>query len=295
MIFAEERRRGCMMEDDPDWWALPDEDYRFSLGIHPGNAVAFFGPTQDRKRLLAERRGWLVDDANRHMALLPEAEKYLTEVELLADQWGVIPPPTGSSPWERLLNLGSQVEADLVLLAPGEPGKLKVVGGCVCFPSFWRLSDKLGLPVDDVHEPVPGLNANLGSAIDRYLSRMKPGSCWFRANWGMASRPDLNDHPDRGRLPWERPLSLDRVWLRREDQAILSLPNTRGVLFGIRVVVRSVAELARSPEKGRRLAHSWRTMPDDLVRYKGFADVREELIGLLETRAEQDPCRTSPT
>lgn len=271
-----------MLAEDPDRWSLPDEDYRFSLGIHPGNASEYYGPSPDRERLLAERRHWLADDPERYAAALPEVEPYLAEVESLAGPWGFVPSHAGGRQWERLLHLGQQLEPDILLLAPDEIGRLKVLGGSVCFPSFWRLTDKLGLPIDAVHAPVPGLNASIGSAINRYLKNMKPGGCWLRANWGLAGVPDLNGHPDRCRYEWKRPLSLDRVWLRREDQAILSLPASGGVLFGIRVVVRSVAELAQSPEKSGRLVRLLRTMPADLVRYKGFGDVRDELIEMLD-------------
>ncbi|RPI80596.1 MAG: DUF3445 domain-containing protein [Planctomycetaceae bacterium] len=277
-----------MSKEDPERWLLPDEDHRFSLGIHPGNALEFFGPSVDRERLLAERRRWLTDDSSRYAAVLPNAEACLAEVEALAGEWGFVPRVPVGSQRERLLDLGRQLEPDLVLLAPDESGSLNVVGGCVCFPSFWRLTDKLGLPVEAVHAPVPGLNASLGPAIDRYLSRMKPGSCWLRANWGLASRPDLNEHPDLSRPGWQRPLSLEQVWLRREDQAIVSLPASGGVLFGIRVVVRSVAELARSPDKALRLARGLRTMPAELVRYKGFEDVRCALIEMLGAEVSAD-------
>ena len=99
----------------------------------------------------------------------------------------------------------------------------------------------------------------------------------------MASQPDLNEHPDRCQYTWERPLSLAHVWLRREDQAILSLPASGSVLFGIRVVVRSIAELAQTPEKACRLVRGLRTMPVEMVRYKGIGDVRDELIELLDS------------
>ena len=270
------------MHEDPDNWAFPDEDDRFSLGIHLGDPRSFFGPSPDRDRLLAERKHWLTEDPNRYAAALPEATEALVEVESLAQTWGLkLAPPVGP-PWNRLLNLGRQLEPDLVLLTPGEAGKWKVVAGCVCFPSYWRLTDKIGIPIEDVHDPVPGLNPSLGPAIHRYLSQMKAGGCWFRANWGLASRPDLNEHPDRGRHPWPRPLSLEQIWLRREDQAILSLPASGGVLFGIRVVVRSVAEVVQSSEKRRRLVRGLRTMPAELVRYKGIEKVHNELLTLLE-------------
>jgi len=272
------------MLQEPDAWSLPDEDYRFSLGIRPGIPRTFFGPSPDRDRLLAERRHWLITDSARYAAILPSADACLAEVETLATEWGFVAGEAGSSASERLLELGQQIEPDLVFLVPDASGLLAVVAGCVCFPSFWRLTDKMGLPLESVHGPVPQLNAFLGSSIHRYLTQMKPGGCWVRTNWGLASRPDLNEHPDRGRHPWKQPLSLDQVWLRREDQAILSLPNSGGVLFGIRLIIRSVAELAQSPETASRLARALRTMPAEMVRYKGLDDIRSELIALLDTR-----------
>lgn len=160
-----------------------------------------------------------------------------------------------------------------------------VVAGCVCFPSYWRLTDKLGLPVDDVHGPVPGLNASLGTAINKYLSRMKRGSCWLRANWGLAATPERNEHPDRHATRLRTPVDFERIWIRREDQVLLSLPASGGVLFGIRVVVRPLAELSRSPEKAGRLSRALRTMSAAMLQYKGLTEVRAELVGFLETAA----------
>lgn len=270
------------MSDDPDQWAFPDQDHRFSLGIHPGEPGAFFGSSPDRDRLLIERRHWLTADPSRYVAVMPEIEESLAEVESLVRSWGMIPGNANGQPFDRVLELGRELEPDLVFLVPGASGELIVVGGCVCFPSFWRLSDKLGLPMEAVHEPVPELNPRLGPSVRRYLTQMKSGSCWLRSNWGLARRPDLNEHPDRGRHPWKRPLSLEQIWIRRKDQAILSLPASGGILFGIRVVVRSVAELIQSPETGHRFARGLRTMPAALIRYKGIEDIHQDLMTLLE-------------
>lgn len=271
------------MVTDPDDWALPDEDYRFTLGIHPGDPRQFFGCSRNQKQLLAERRFWLSDHPDRYAAILPEADRCLEEVESLMSDWGIPVDRSNDSLFDRLVAMGRQAEPDLVLLQPDGNCKLIVVAGCVCFPSFWRLTDKLGQSMSLVHETVPGLNPTIGSSIERYLSQMKTGGCWFRANWGLAARPDLNEHPDRGRHPWEQPLSLERIWIRREDQAIVSLPKTKGILFGIRVVVRPVADLVNSPEKRRRLLRGLQTMPAEMVGYKGIAPIQDELISLLKS------------
>jgi dimethylamine monooxygenase subunit A len=274
-----------MTSDDPDLTALPDEDFRFSLGIREGDAAEFFGPSADRKELLAERRRWLREDPTRYVAAGASAGPTLNEVELLAGGWGCGPSPAAGDQLGRLIELGQQLEPDLVLLAPGADGRMAVVAGCVCFPSYWRLTDKLGLPVDGVHGPVPGLNASLGTAINKYLARMKRGSCWLRANWGLAATPERNEHPDRHARRLEMPVDFERIWIRREDQAILSLPASGGVLFGIRVVVQPLAELARSPEKAERLGRALRTMPLAVLHYKGLSGVREELIAFLDAAA----------
>lgn len=274
-----------MKSDDPDLTALPDEDFRFSLGIREGDAAEFFGPSADGEELLEERRRWLREDPTRYVAAGSSAGPTLNEVELLAGGWGCGTSPAAGDHLGRLIELGQRLEPDLVVLAPEGGGRMVVVAGCVCFPSYWRLTDKIGLPVDDVHGPVPGLNASLGTAINRYLSRMKRGSCWLRANWGLAATPERNEHPDRHKGRLETPVDFERVWVRREDQAILSLPASGGVLFGIRVVVRPLAELARSPEKARRLVQALRTMSAAMLQYKGLTEVREELVAFLDGAA----------
>ncbi len=274
-----------METGDPDLEALPDEDFRFSLGIREGNAAEFFSPTDDREELLTERRGWLREEPARYAAISANAGPCLAEVESLARNWGFEPDKAVGDELRRMVSLGQQVEPDLVLLAPGADGRMAVVAGCVCFPSYWRLTDKLGLPVDGVHGPVPGLNASLGTAINKYLARMKRGSCWLRANWGLAATSERNEHPDRHARRLEMPVDFERIWIRREDQAILSLPASGGVLFGIRVVVRPLAELARSPEKAERLGRALRTMPLAVLHYKGLSGVREELIAFLDAAA----------
>lgn len=274
-----------MKSDDPDLTALPDEDFRFSLGIRDGDAAEFFGPTADREELLAERRRWLREDPTRYVAAGSSAGPTLNEVELLAGRWGCGPLPAAGDQLGRLIELGQQLEPDLVVLAPEGGGRMVVVAGCVCFPSYWRLTDKIGLPVDDVHGPVPGLNASLGTAIDKYLARMKRGSCWLRANWGLAATPERNEHPDRHARRLATPLDFARVWVRREDQAILSLPASGGVLFGIRVVVQPLMELARSPEKAERLGRALRTMSPAMLQYKGLLGVRQELVAFLNEAA----------
>lgn len=276
---------------DPQWFA--DEDFRFRLGTVPGSAEDFFAWSADAAEVLAERRRWLTTDTDRYAALLPEGTEIAEELfECVAD-WPMLrdlPTAGAISPMQRMLALSHCWEPDFVLLAPhagsaneeggGEP-VFTVVGGCVCFPSGWRLTDKLRQPVEQVHQPVPGLNQAIGSQIDRLLIKLRPGKCVVRANWGVCRSPELNQHPDRHLPALESPVRMDEVGLRREDQCLFALPRTGGIVFGIRISHTSWSELRANKTVAQSVARGLRTMPDGMLDYKRLLPVCEELARLL--------------
>ncbi len=276
---------------DPRWFA--DEDFRFSLGTVPGTTTEFFAPSADTAAILAERRTWLRDDPQNDAALLPAGEPIAAELLELASTWPMLADATSTlrnsevSLLDRLLILSEGLEPDLVLLAPqpqhgDRDTRFTVAGGCVCFPSMWRLTDKLGQSVDEVHQPVPQLNASIGAQIDRLLSRLRPGKCLVRANWSVCRAPELNQHPDRHLPALQSPVQPDEAWLRREDQCLFTLPRSGGVIFGIRVTHTAWSDLRQQPAVARHVARGLRTMPAGMLEYKRLNQVASELAALLD-------------
>ncbi len=271
-----------------------DEDFRFRLGTVPGSAEDFFAHSPDAAPVLAERHHWLTTDPARYAAILPEGVCIVEELLELVASWPMLrdAPSMLWSPeidrFDRLLMLGELLEPDLVLLAPTAGDQFTVAAGCVCFPSSWRLTDKLGQSVAEVHQPVPQLNAALGSQIDRLIAHLRPGKCVVRANWSVCRQPELNQHLDRN-LPGIPPQpTLDQAWLRREDQCLFTLPRTGGVVFGIRVTHHSWGEFRSVPAAARSVAHALRSMPPDMLEYKRLNAVSDDLARLLEPTDEED-------
>jgi hypothetical protein len=159
---------------------------------------------------------------------------------------------------------------------------MKLLGGCVCFPSSWSLEEKMGRPLDFIHRVVPGLNEQLGKPIAQFLRRMTPDIAWLRANWGLSRSAELNQHPRRALPRLDATVQPDEVWLRVEHQALVALPTTGGVLFGIRVMVHSLTEVKRDPDAARGLHRALQTMPEAMAIYKGIAPARSALLGILE-------------
>ena len=129
---------------------------------------------------------------------------------------------------------------------------------------------------------MPDLNASLGPPIARFLDKIQPGAAWERSNWGLSASPELNQHPSRNTPRLQPPLSLDRVWLRVEDQILTILPHTKALLFGIRIVTCPLSELReQEPPAAAGLRRALETISEDTARYKNIAAARGELIELL--------------
>lgn len=264
---------------------FPAADYRHQMRFQRGTVAGFFQNWSIPVDLIEQRKFWLQRDPASYAAAGPEAGPLLEEMKAEMKSWSLreLQLQTGdaSDPQKSIAALGEVLEPDLLLLKHDADGILRLYAGCVCFPSSWSLSEKMGRPLDWIHQVVPGLNQQLGSPIDAFLRRLAPGIAWLRANWSLSRSAELNQHPDRKLPRLEASVRSDEVWLRVEHQALVKLPATGGVLFGIRVVVHSLDEIRRNPAAAVGLQRALETMPEEMARYKGIAPARQSVIKLL--------------
>jgi dimethylamine monooxygenase subunit A len=257
-----------------DWHRiLPDEDFRFHMGLRQGSGAEFFAPSEEAAAIRAQRAA-LLRESGEHCAVLPSpAPPALEEALTVLSGW------TGES-FPDAIAAGSYCEPDWLVLAPDEVGALRVAAGVVCFPSSWSLPEKTGLPVGEVHGPVPGLNASLGRSIDTFLARLVPGAAWLRDNWGLSADTELDHHPRHRRSPLRTEALLNSTWLRLEQQLLTKLAGG-GVLFGIRVSNHRLDLLAQQPGVAARLGRALESMPPEIAVYKGISAARNNLAAQL--------------
>lgn len=262
---------------NPEWNRLfPEDDFRWSMSLRPGNAADFFSPSATADKTLALRRALILNHGE-HYAVLPPGADDLVAVALEHfSEW------TGRR-FRNGQEAGSELEPDWVLLRPDETGTFRVEGGVVCFPSRWSLPEKAGRPMEAVHAPVPVLNESLGRQIGTFLERLTVGAKWERENWGFSADPDLDHHPRLPRSELTGTESLEQVWLRLERQLFVRLSDV-GVLFGIRVSNHRLDELVGvEPGLAGRIARALRTMPDEVAAYKDIAPARAAIAERLAT------------
>jgi len=253
---------------------FPAGVHRFQLALRRGDAGAFWAPRDASGEVLAERRRWLAEKAGAYVAVA-DGEAVAEAIGFMAEEAGL-----GALPKDAFA-AAAEIEPDWVVLAGDEAAGFPVEGGAVLFPSSWSLPEKLGQPLGVVHDVVPGLQAKLGGAVHTFLARLRPGEAWERPNWGLAADAERNHHPSHQVPALTAEATLMTTWLRVESQFLTRLPCTGAVLFGIRLDLVRLDELARDAELARGLADTLATMDGAVARYKGLTRARETLARQL--------------
>lgn len=174
--------------------------------------------------------------------------------------------------------LCEQVQEDLVVVRrTPERGEWNAALH-VCAPSHWRPEEKIGKGYADTHAPVPGIERQKSAApalVDVLVNR----GPFVRFTWGIAFDGNLNQHPDLGKSPFD----LENLFFRVERQTLLPLPELDAFVFGIRLYVTPLRELA--PEKQTLLAEALQSMSPDARAYKGIARRFDAILGRVRPYA----------
>ena len=192
---------------------------------------------------------------------------------------------------EMPLNLaGRLVQEDLCLMAPGDTG-YTLEAASLCFPSRWRLIDKIGKRMVDIHSPVPDYEDKLARPVDRFFDKLDINKPVWRVNWSLTDDPDLYQPIRKTSTDYSRSINSknagDLIFLRCERQTLRRLPNTGWILFSIKTYVDKVSALAVQPEALVDLAHSVKNMSADMQQYKNIAPYRKQLLEYLDVTLRQ--------
>ncbi|MFN8019004.1 MAG: DUF3445 domain-containing protein [Acidimicrobiales bacterium] len=267
---------------------LPDGPPWLSMGLGRVDEDRWLLVDQDRPAQVALRRQLLAERHDEVFAALDGTEAAGAEVLGLVRGWlerrGVVdeaasPAADGTHPLEVA---GMLVQEDLALMVPRD-GRHHLDAAVLCFPSHWRLRDKLGGSALAIHGPVPRYEDELAARVDRFLERLAPDVVVARRNWTVHP-DDALFSPDPPVAP--APVAPDRVAsslvLRSERQTLRRLPETGVVLFTIRVQQAPFGALAAHPSSARDLAARLRGQPAALTAMNGLAPHLDAVLPWLD-------------
>jgi dimethylamine monooxygenase subunit A len=185
---------------------------------------------------------------------------------------------------------GRLVQEDLCLMQPGTNGYV-LVAGSLCFPSNWRLQEKLGQPIAHIHDPVPQYGEKLETSVNSFFDRLKVEHPGYRFNWAMVDTPelflgDLNSASSNVSAEPDDPIK--NLWIRIERQTLRRLPISNSVLFTIRTYRYPITILQTYPAIAQNFATMIQQMPSAVLKYKRLQDLRSKLLEYLADLAVGD-------
>lgn len=183
---------------------------------------------------------------------------------------------------------GRLVQEDLCIIQTDEHGP-HFTAAVLCFPSRWRLHEKLGKPLVAVHGPVPFYAQRLATPVDRFMAKVKPGHIASRLNWSVLDDAAMFQPGGKWRVANNAAITPDNagetLYLRVERQTLRRLPQSDAVLFGIRVHSYRLATAITTPDAASRLAEAVRALPEETVHYKSLKAYGPALLAWLDARA----------
>ena len=129
---------------------------------------------------------------------------------------------------------GLSVQEDLCLIHRTKQGWV-LKAASLCFPSLWKLEDKVGQNMMGVHTPVDGYSQYLEKKVDIFFNRFGNEPVW-RRNWFIHSDNSLHQPSRLEEEPLvESSKVYDDLYVRSERQTLRALGDAAWILFTIRV------------------------------------------------------------
>lgn len=188
-------------------------------------------------------------------------------------------------------NAARLVQEDLVLMRKGEAG-WRLAAASLCFPSAWKLLEKFGKPMHEIHAPVPGFQQGTRNAslIERMFDNLQPAQPVVRWNWSLYGDAELY-HPvsDFGmKRRFGDGLEPENIHIRLERQTLRKLPGSGDILFTIRIFIDPLEALQKHADAAglaASIASQIAEMDDAQITYKGLSDERARLLKRLNQLA----------
>jgi len=190
-------------------------------------------------------------------------------------------------PYEPMEYIGRQVQGDFSIQDQRD-NQLWMDAGIITSQADWSLDFDVGMNFFEWHGPVPlAHEAGVFERALKFLLNLQISNPVRRLNWTMTINPRLDTSPENYHK-WGKDRTTvtpenvgQKVHLRVEMQGLFRLPRSNAILFSIRGYLLSLDQLVTVPKWGRRLHRVLKTLPEELVGYKGLSRYRDTTIEWL--------------
>ncbi|KAH8426315.1 heme-dependent oxidative N-demethylase family protein [Aspergillus melleus] len=200
-------------------------------------------------------------------------------------------------PEDPMTTCARLIQDDIAIMIERPDGDYYLLAGAILLAGFWRLEDKYGLRLSEIHTSgnVPGYKTKLEKGMLNFFRRLKPSDPVIRNNYFI----QVDEH-----LPWsvsigdedgdgvgwntaEKNKAIENHYFRSERQSLRRLPRSGGVVFTIRTYFEPIVDVAKEDYVPGRLASAVRSWGDDVAVYKGRERYGEVLLEYLDRMHEE--------
>ncbi|KAF8588266.1 hypothetical protein K439DRAFT_1645571 [Ramaria rubella] len=179
------------------------------------------------------------------------------------------------------MTIAGLLAEDLAIMVEGGDGQYYLRAGAICVPGFWRLEDKIGLPLKDIHLKggVYQYKEKLQLSLDRFFRKLPVDRPVLRNNiddnlaWANIHHGNEDDFDQSTHMP---------LYFRSERQSLRRMPKTGCICFTIRTYFHRVTEIVAEPGVPGRLAAAIRSWPEPIAQAKGKALFADAMLPWLD-------------
>ena len=235
--------------------------------------------------LLEEFCSYLPD---RYPTLYRRTERGMTNL-WSGETFDIIARPLAEDPMQMASRM---VQDDLAIMFEKPDGQYYLLAGAILLAGFWRLDDKFGMPLSEIHTSgaVPQFREKLEKGMMNFFRRVKPEELVARHNYFLQVDDDLAwshsiGDEDAAEVSWStaaKNKAVEHHFFRSERQTLRRLPRSGGVVFTIRTYFHPITEISGEDYVPGRLASGVRSWGEDVSRYKGKERYGEVLLEYLD-------------
>ena len=237
--------------------------HRPSMGLRKLDMATWLDPDPTDPQL-ALRRELLKKQRTDVFAALPSSDDACRTVADAMARWVGTDLPGVDHP---LVEAAQLVRDDMCVMGVRD-GQWQLIAAVVCFPSRWRLADKMGRDVVTIHDPVPDYRSQLAAPTVKAFDSIAAHGPRWRVNATLLDDPALFQpvaaHARRRHLP-----GMDS-YLRVERQCLVPVHDL--IAFSIRTTVVPVSDL--DPPQAQAVLASARSAPPEIAEYRGWVAPR---------------------
>lgn len=210
------------------------------------------------------------------------------------ESFNIVERPLKEDP---ILMCARLAQDDLALMIERPDGQYYLLSGAIMLAGFWRLEDKVGMPLSEIHTSadVPQYKEKLERGMMSFFKRLKCEDIYARNNYFIQVDDDLAwswsiGNEDNKHLTWdtaEKNRAIEHHMFRSERQSLRRLPKTGAVVFTIRTYFHPITEIAQEDYVPGRLASAVRSWGDDVAKYKGADKYKDVLLEYLDAEHQK--------